>query len=43
MVVSSYFMGDLGSHPARGAWIEIVRVGHFLGGDAVAPRKGCVD
>ena len=31
------------SHPARGAWIEIVMAGNRLVAAAVAPRKGCVD
>ena len=31
------------SHPARGAWIEIVFAGVYFGARIVAPRKGCVD
>ena len=31
------------SHPARGAWIEIVRVDMGARLNNVAPRKGCVD
>ena len=31
------------SHPARGAWIEIVLGMDFLLDQLVAPRKGCVD
>ena len=31
------------SHPARGAWIEILLGGLSAGADGVAPRKGCVD
>ena len=31
------------SHPARGAWIEIIDCRLNLGEFFVAPRKGCVD
>ena len=31
------------SHPARGAWIEIVSEIYHFPRRAVAPRKGCVD
>ena len=31
------------SHPARGAWIEISKNTFDTFGNAVAPRKGCVD
>ena len=32
-----------GSHPARGAWIEITIADNEPYMDEVAPRKGCVD
>ena len=32
-----------GSHPARGAWIEISLPGRRRRAKPVAPRKGCVD
>ena len=32
-----------GSHPARGAWIEILVVSADEALFTVAPRKGCVD
>ena len=31
------------SHPARGAWIEILALSITSIMSAVAPRKGCVD
>ena len=31
------------SHPARGAWIEIMPLADEIGLTPVAPRKGCVD
>ena len=31
------------SHPARGAWIEIVKTAFEVLHKDVAPRKGCVD
>ena len=31
------------SHPARGAWIEMVRLAFSRRFARVAPRKGCVD
>ena len=31
------------SHPARGAWIEIVHLTADTSTQTVAPRKGCVD
>ena len=31
------------SHPARGAWIEIIRLRYHGGRNEVAPRTGCVD
>ena len=31
------------SHPARGAWIEVVKVAQVFTAMFVAPRKGCVD
>ena len=31
------------SHPARGAWIEIVEMFAAMRDERVAPRKGCVD
>ena len=32
-----------GSHPARGAWIEMQYQLWLVRHDGVAPRKGCVD
>ena len=31
------------SHPARGAWIEMIIPTSLIKYDTVAPRKGCVD
>ena len=31
------------SHPVRGAWIEIFKVGKGTHFGIVAPREGCVD
>ena len=31
------------SHPARGAWIEMLGGDGKMTASAVAPRKGCVD
>ena len=31
------------SHPARGAWIEILCTANIADARPVAPRKGCVD
>ena len=31
------------SHPARGAWIEMVHKVKIVAAGGVAPRKGCVD
>ena len=31
------------SHPARGAWIEIIKNTYKIEMLEVAPRKGCVD
>ena len=36
-------VSDLASHPARGAWIEMVAAVVVVVVKAVAPRKGCVD
>ena len=33
----------IGSHPARGAWIEMQYTGAHISRLQVAPRKGCVD
>ena len=35
--------GRVGSHPARGAWIEILKRTLKSVLQLVAPRKGCVD
>ena len=34
---------EMGSHPARGAWIEILLLRSDYTVSVVAPRKGCVD
>ena len=34
---------DVESHPARGAWIEIIAELTTQFAQEVAPRKGCVD
>ena len=43
MALPVWALMALQSHPARGAWIEIVFCWQFMMGDIVAPRKGCVD
>ena len=37
------FWAYLLSHPARGAWIEVISLGVHSFGRWVAPRRGCVD
>ncbi len=41
VIISLVGLG-VGSHPARGAWVEINRIYHASREDRVAPRKGCV-
>ena len=41
--VSNEAVYQVASHPARGAWIEIVVPFLVLVAVYVAPRKGCVD
>ena len=36
-------LAALWSHPARGAWIEIIILKQLNNTLIVAPRKGCVD
>ena len=38
-----YAIQHIESHPARGAWIEMVKNLRELIANSVAPRKGCVD